>query len=107
MRIQIIKIKLSIKIVNLAEWISPRQISKESVLEEAKKIYPYAIILWSDDDMWTYAFRLFIDRKIINKNQAAKFVRKAELQRKSKAKKQAEYINAVKQEMQRKFGKSR
>ena len=64
-------------------------------MEDAKKIYPYVIILWSDDDMWTHAFRLLIDRKIINKNEAARFVKKAELQRKSKAKKQSEYIKVA------------
>lgn len=105
-KIQAFKVKIAILLVSLAEWISPRAVSKESIEAEAKRIYPYVTILWSDDDMWTFAFRLFIDRKIINKNEQRRFVKKAELQRRSKAKKQAAFIEDAKKILKRNYGEN-
>ena len=48
-RLLIFRIKLSIWIVTIADWVYPR--SKGAILRDAQKIYPYAIILWSDDDI--------------------------------------------------------
>lgn len=100
-KFQILKVRLSIWLINLAEWISPSKLSKESVLEDAKKIYPYAIILWSDDDIWVNAFRVFVDRGLFNKKELARFKRKAELQRRSKAMKEKQILGNVKEELRR------
>lgn len=94
-RILIIRIKLSAFLLKLGDKIFPRIITKETVLKDAQIIYPYAIVLWSDDDIWVNAFRVFVDRGLFNKNEYARFKRKADLQRISKAKKQAEYLNTA------------
>ena len=103
-RLLIFRIKLSIWIGNIADWVYPR--SKGAILRDAQKIYPYAIILWSDDDIWINAFRVFIDRGLFNKNELARFKKKAELQRLSKARKEDKFIKDAKKEIEREINRA-
>lgn len=106
-RIQALKVKLAIFFAGLAEWISPKVVSKESITAEAKRIYPYVIILWSDDEMWTQAFRLLKDRGLVKPKELSRLVQKAELQRKSKFLKQVEFVDEAKKILKEQHGKNR
>jgi len=77
----IFKVKLSVWLLKMSDKVVHIPLSRDSVLNDAKKIHPGAMILYDDDDRWKFAFRLFIDRGVFSQKEAAKYVARAEKQR--------------------------
>lgn len=85
-RFLILRIKLALWLIELADKVHHVPISRDSILQNAKQISGGAMVLYTSNERWQFAFRMFIDRGIFSEKETRKYVARAEKQRLKQAK---------------------
>jgi len=73
-----LKIKLASWLLYIANKLHRVPITRDTVLADAKKISLGAVVLYTDNERWQFAFRMFIDRGVFSQKETDRFVKRAE-----------------------------